>query len=109
MSLYVFHNVLKSVQRLCGLGVETDVFAEIQFPCLFLLFDDDGLSGGLSYQTQYFGVSIFAIDDNLLVAVVFLDVLLLNLLLQAEYDRAGCVNDFYIVAAGNVISFRGLP
>ena len=108
MSLYVFHNVLKSVQRLCGLGVETDVFAEIQFPCLFLLFDDDGLSGGLSYQTQYFGVSIFAIDDNLLVAVVFLDVLLLNLLLQAEYDRAGCVNDFYIVAAGNVISFRGL-
>lgn len=70
MSLYVFHNVLKSVQRLCGLGVETDVFAEIQFPCLFLLFDDDGLSGGLSYQTQYFGVSIFAIDDNLLVAVV---------------------------------------
>lgn len=67
------------------------------------------LSGGLSYQTQYFGVSIFAIDDNLLVAVVFLDVLLLNLLLQAEYDRAGCVNDFYIVAAGNVISFRGSP
>ena len=49
-----------------------------------------------------------SIDDNLLVAVVFLDVLLLNLLLQAEYDRAGCVNDFYIVAAGNVISFRGL-
>ena len=78
-SMY-FYNVLKSVQRLCGLGVETDVFAEIQFPCLFLLFDDDGLSGGLSYQTQYFGVSIFAIDDNLLVAVVFLDVLLLNLL-----------------------------
>ena len=108
MSLYVFHNVLKSVQRLCGLGVETDVFAEIQFPCLFLLFDDDGLSGGLSYQTQYFGVSIFALFHNLLVAVVFLDVLLLNLLLQAEYDRAGCVNDFYIVAAGNVISFRGL-
>lgn len=58
MPLYVFHDVLKSVQRLCGLGVETDVFVEIQFPCLFRLFDDDGLSGGLSYQPQYFSVSI---------------------------------------------------
>ena len=105
MSLYVFHNVLKSVQRLCGLGIETDIFAEIQFPCLFLLFDDDGLSRSLAYQSQYFGVSIFAIDDNLFVSAVFLDILLLYLLLQAEYDRAGCVNDFYIVAAGNVISF----
>ena len=108
MSLYVFYNVLKSVQRFCGLGIEPDVFAEIQFPCLLLLFNNDGLSRSLTYQSQYFGVSIFAIDDNLFVSAVFLDILLLYLLLQAEYDRAGCVNDFYIVAAGNVISFGGL-
>ena len=108
MPFYVFHNVLKPVQRLCGLGIKTNVFAEIQFPCLFLLFDDDGFSRSLPYQSQYFGVSVFAIDDNLFVSTVFSNILLLYLLLQAEYDRTGCVNDFYIVTTGNVVGFRGL-
>ena len=106
MSLYVFHNVLKSVQRFCGLGIEPDVFAEIQFPCLFLLFNNDGLSRSLTYQSQYFGVSIFAIDDNLFVLAVFLDILLLYLLLQAEYAAGARLTsiDFYYLGwqAGNV-------
>jgi hypothetical protein len=80
MPFYVFHNVLKPVQRLCGLGIKTNVFAEIQFPCLFLLFDDDGFSRSLPYQSQYFGVSVFAIDDNLFVSAVFSNILLLYLL-----------------------------
>ena len=51
MPLYVLHDVLEPVQGLCRLGVEADVFAEVQFLCFFLLLNDDGLSRGLAYQT----------------------------------------------------------
>ena len=65
MGLDVVDDAMKLVKRLRGLAIEIDITGEIEFLHLVETLDDDSGAVGLSYQSENFGMTFLAKDDDL--------------------------------------------
>lgn len=87
----VVNYLSESLQRFCRLAEQADVAAEIQHVGFLGILDDDSGAIGLSDQSQDFGMSRFAIYDDL--GIARFGVYLLDAALQLQNDRAGGIYD----------------
>ena len=62
---YLVDDVAETFYRLSCLGIEQQFFAEVYLVEVFVSLDDDGFAVGLSHQSVDFGVSGFAVDNDL--------------------------------------------
>ena len=102
---------VKTFHGFGGLGEEVDGAGEIESVELFGGFDDDCRVVGLSLETDHFGVSGFAVDDDLrrygFVVAVRL-VARADTILQFLDDRAGSIDDFASALLCDPVGRRGL-
>ena len=104
--LDVFHDLAELVERLGGLRIQTDVAAEVQSAHLLDAFYHDGLSVGLTHQSQHLGMSVLSVYHDLSAMLRVVVVLLLDALLQAEHHRTSGIDDFDVVLACQFVGGR---
>lgn len=93
----VVHNSLESIQGLGGLRKETDVLVEIKAVDLLRCLDNDGCAVGLSYKSQYLGMTVLSEDDNLL-AMIFVSIVFpFYPFLQVKYNGTCGVDNIDVV------------
>ena len=107
MLLDVLHRLAESIERLCRLGVQTDVAAEIQLRCLLRGFYHYGRTFRLPHESQHLGVSVLAEYHNLLPALRVIVIFTLDALLKMEHHGTGSIDEFQVVLGSTLVGGRG--
>ena len=102
---YLVDDVAEAFYRLGCLGIEQQFFAEVYLVEVFVPLDDDGFAVGLSHQSVDFGVSGFAVDNDLRLAGRVGIVCGFDFTLQLQHDGAGGIDDFDVVLGGDSVGF----
>ena len=95
---------MKFIQIFCCLRVEVNVSREVEPLHIIQIFNNDGVSLGLSYQPEHLGVAVFSEDDNLRLRRCL--ILPLDAALQLQHHWAGGIDEGDIVLAGKSIGGR---
>ena len=96
------------IERLGRLRVQIDVASEVDAIYLSNTLDNDGAAIRLAYKSQYLGMTLLAIDDDLLGLIRRGYVFLFNALLDVEHYRAGGVNELDALLVCGLICLGGL-
>ena len=98
----IVDDAVELIERLGGLRVQVDVVREVELLHVLELLDDNGLALGLPHESQYFGVSVLAEDDDGGSGSPYVSrgcfVLSLDAVLQLEDHGAGSIDDLDVVA-----------
>lgn len=96
---YALYHAIPAFERASGLRIESDWTTEVDVVERIVVVDNDSCTISLTNKTIYFGMSGFAIDNNLsasrgvMVCVVYS-------LLQLKHNRASGIDNGYAVSFG---------
>ena len=102
----VFDNPAELFQGFCRLAIEVNVAIEIEVHHILWFLYDDGSAFSLPHQSQHFGMSGLAEDDDLSAMCGIVVIFPFNALLKVQHHWTGGINDFDVILLGTVVGFR---